>query len=316
MAKTNAQRQNEYRERKKARQARAGDSNFLERERTRQKNYYLPIRKLANEEHKIRKGAVKQRVRRCRISQKRNEEQVESERNVSAVSESDQSTTSAASEFSPLSVQMNFPKRRCTSKKRRKKHLEEQCYELKKARSQVTVEKKKNAALRKKLERMKKNRKQKETVIDPNTSNATTPRFQVNTDLRRHGMNPSSIPRGIHTQLVYGNVISSEIAIANAEERNRKQGIRNLISGKILKKYRMGKLVSKITGTNRNKLSKVSSKLLITKPKKRQEDVELKNLVKDFYCRDDNSTTMPGKRDSKKVKSKSIQKKKSERLLK
>ena len=36
----------------------------------------------------------------------------------------------------------------------------------------------------------------------------------MNTDLRRHGMSPSSIPRGIHTQLVYGNVISSEIATA------------------------------------------------------------------------------------------------------
>ena len=67
-------------------------------------------------------------------------------------------------------------------------------------------------------------------------------------------------------------------------------------------------LASKKTGTNRNKLSKVSSKLLITKPKKRQEDVELENLVKDFYCRDGNSTTMPGKRGSKKVESKRIQK--------
>ena len=66
MAKTNAQRQNEYRERKKARQAREGDSNFLERERTRQKKYYVPIRKLTKEEHKIRKEAVKQRVKRCR----------------------------------------------------------------------------------------------------------------------------------------------------------------------------------------------------------------------------------------------------------
>ena len=101
-----------------------------------------------------------------------------------------------------------------------KKHLEEQRYELKKARSQV------KPALRKKLERLKKNRKQKETVIDPNTSTVTTPRSQVNTDLRRHGMSPPSIPRGIHTQLVYGNVISSEIATANAEERNRKKGIR------------------------------------------------------------------------------------------
>ena len=49
----------------------------------------------------------------------------------------------------------------------------------------------------------------------------------MNTDLRRHGMSPPSIPRGIHTQLVYGNVISSEIATANAEERIRKQGIRS-----------------------------------------------------------------------------------------
>ena len=79
---------------------------------------------MTNEEHKIRKEAVK----RCRSSQKRNEGQVEPERNVSAVSESDQSTTSAASEFSSLLVQMNFP----TSKKRRKKHLEEQRYEIKK----------------------------------------------------------------------------------------------------------------------------------------------------------------------------------------
>ena len=74
---------------------------------------------------------------------------------------------------------------------------------------------------------MKKNRKQKDPVIDPNTSTVTTPRSQVNTDLRGHGMSPSSITRGIHTQLVYGNVISSEIATANAEERKRKQGIRN-----------------------------------------------------------------------------------------
>ena len=50
---------------------------------------------------------------------------------------------------------------------------------------------------------MKKNSEQKETVIDPNTSTVTTPRSQVNIDLRRHGMSPSSIPREIHTQLVY-----------------------------------------------------------------------------------------------------------------
>ena len=71
-------------------------------------------------------------------------------------------------------------------------------------------------------------------VVEQTT--VTTPRSQVNTDLRRHGMSPSSIAREIHTQLVYGDVISSEIATANAEERNRKEGIRNLISGKILKK--------------------------------------------------------------------------------
>ena len=54
---------------------------------------------------------------------------------------------------------------------------------------------------------MKKNKNQKETVIDPNTSTVTTPRSQVNTDLRRHGMSPSTTSREIHTQLVYGKII-------------------------------------------------------------------------------------------------------------
>ena len=41
------------------------------REKEIQKKYYVPIRKLTNEEHKIRKGAVKQRVKRCRRTDER-----------------------------------------------------------------------------------------------------------------------------------------------------------------------------------------------------------------------------------------------------
>ena len=41
------------------------------REKEIQKKYYVPIRKVTNEEHKIRKEAVKQRVKRCRRTDER-----------------------------------------------------------------------------------------------------------------------------------------------------------------------------------------------------------------------------------------------------
>ena len=61
MAKSNAQKQREYRERKKS-----NDDKFLEKERRRQKKYYTPVDKLSKTEHKKRKEAVRARVKKSR----------------------------------------------------------------------------------------------------------------------------------------------------------------------------------------------------------------------------------------------------------
>ena len=60
MAKSNAQKQREYRERKKS------NDKFLEKERRRQKKHYTPVDKLPKTEHKKRKEAVRARVKKSR----------------------------------------------------------------------------------------------------------------------------------------------------------------------------------------------------------------------------------------------------------
>ena len=66
MAKTNAERQKEYRERCK----RQADSNFLEKERKRQRKYYVKAEELTPKERRDRREAVKLRVRKHRETSK------------------------------------------------------------------------------------------------------------------------------------------------------------------------------------------------------------------------------------------------------
>ena len=77
-----------------------------------------------------------------------------------------------------------------------------------------------------------------------------------------------------------------------------------MISGKILTKYRLLRYAANKTNTDRRKLSKANGKVMNPiKPKKGFEPV-LHKKVFDFYHRDDISTALPGKRDTKKVKRK------------
>ena len=77
-----------------------------------------------------------------------------------------------------------------------------------------------------------------------------------------------------------------------------------MISGEILKKYRLLRYAANKTNTDRRKLSKANGKVMNPiKPKKEFEPV-LQREVLDFYHRGDGSTALPGKRDTKKVKRK------------
>ena len=98
--------------------------------------------------------------------------------------------------------------------------------------------------------------------------------------------------------------ISKETQEAVNKKNNKKECICTMISGKILKKYRLLRYAANNTNTERRKLSKANGKAMNPiKPKKGFQSV-LHKKVLDFYHRDDISTALPGKRDPKKVKRK------------
>ena len=67
----------------------------------------------------------------------------------------------------------------------------------------------------------------------------TIPNSKTNALLQEHGFQPSEFPVNLRKQLVYADATSFEIAIANANSNS------NIVSGKILKKYKLLKCAAK-----------------------------------------------------------------------
>ena len=108
----------------------------------------------------------------------------------------------------------------------------------------------------------------------------------------------------IQKQRLFAENISKEIEEAVNEKKNKKEGFCTIISGKILKKYRLLRYAANKTTTDRRKLSKANGKVINPiKPKKGFEPV-LHKKVLDFYYRDDISPTLHEKHDAKKFKRK------------
>ena len=108
MAKTNAEKQKEYRERKKLE-----SDEFLEKERKRQKTYYVKTTQLKKKELKERRQAAKERVQRSRTQKKALIEKIREE-NESCASSDTNGT------FTPMMVSLQFPKRGEASRKRKR----------------------------------------------------------------------------------------------------------------------------------------------------------------------------------------------------
>ena len=110
----------------------------------------------------------------------------------------------------------------------------------------------------------------------------------------------------IQKQLLLAEAISLEIQQARRKKKNKKESISTLLSGKILKKYRLLSYAAGKTGTNRRKLSKISGKVINLVKPNRGFERGLYTKVLGFYHRDDVWTAVPGKRDAKKNKEKKI----------
>ena len=91
----------------------------------------------------------------------------------------------------------------------------------------------------------------------------------------------------IQKQLLLAEAISLEIQQARRKKKNKKESISTLLSGKILKKYRLPSYAAGKTGTNRRKLSKISGKVINLVKPNRGFERGLYTKVLGFYHRDD-----------------------------
>ena len=119
--------------------------------------------------------------------------------------------------------------------------------------------------------------------------------------MRRAGINPRDAPE-IQKQLLFAEVLFSEIREAGKEKKNSKQSIRSVTSGKILRKFKLIYYTARRTNTDWRKLLKGLSKVINPNKSKRGFEPNLYKAVINFYNLDDVSTALPGKRDAKKVK--------------
>ena len=75
----------------------------------------------------------------------------------------------------------------------------------------------------------------------------------------------------IRKQLIYGEVLTEEIRLAFEKRKNKRKGLRNIVSGKILKKYKLLKFTAMKLKTDRRQFFRTTSKLFGTTEREKKE---------------------------------------------
>ena len=79
--------------------------------------------------------------------------------------------------------------------------------------------------------------------------------------MKNAGINPSNASK-IQKQFLFAETISKEIQEAVNEKKNKKESICTMISGKILKKYRLLRYAANKTNADRRKFSKANGNVM------------------------------------------------------
>ncbi|XP_071943690.1 uncharacterized protein [Antedon mediterranea] len=143
------------------------------------------------------------------------------------------------------------------------------------------------------------------TSHDSSMSSTDSPRSKANQDLRNAGMSPRSVPKGLKKQLLLSHALLDEIRESTEINQGQKarRMISNVLSGKIIKKYRLIARVSRESGLGQRNLSKTKKQGITAAKYVKKAWGVLHNEVLGFMERDDNSRMMPGKREACKTSS-------------
>ena len=238
-----------YRERQKL-----VKDEFLEKDRKRQKKYYVKTFQLKNNELKKRREAVKERVRQSRAQKKALIEKIREDNESYA-------TVDTGRNFSPMMVSLQFPKRGEAPRKRKKRS---------------------DDRLHEKIAKLKKQKQQLSLFSTVKINSSLTPKRKTMKMMKNSGINPCNASE-IQKQLLFLETILKEIQEAVNEKKNKKESIRTMISGKILKKYRLLRYAAGKTNTDRRKFSKANGKFMNPIKPKMGFELVLHKKVLDFY---------------------------------
>lgn len=294
MVKSRAQIQKEYRQRLKEKD----NAGYLEKERRRRRQSYLPNSQLPPKERKQRNDYNKDYLRHYRAKQKAALQLIQANNQPpeSSTSGYESSTSLSVPADTRLVVQMRFQQKANGPKMRISKELNKIKEEMKTLQSKHDDLKRKYRTTARSLQRVKRQK---------TSGSASTPRSKTEQQLKDMNLSKDQ-EKSVRKELLFANAICHEIksprTASSAHNHNRSQVVRNLVSGKTMKRCRLIKTLAKKMGMCRNKLAKVSTKdITVEKVHRIRETGKHKIKVIRFFERDDNSRVMPGKADCVKI---------------
>jgi len=288
---SNAERQRKWHEKQK----RENREVFLEKERMRRKDRYIPSSELSKKDLEKRRDAVNKAVQRH--YQRKREMAQKAVHNTSIDAPASSRTRSKCNDdagSSPLIVKLKLPRRSIGVRKRHSAALRKAYRQLESLRSKTTILMRSNKKIQKRIERMRKKRELQandtETKECENNLSLLTPRKKTKLQMQKSGLLGKHF-RGLKKRLLMANAL-----IEDVKSKRRDDLLRKLSCG-IIKKYRCVSAFSREVGVSRPRVIRASYQRKVRKSIRNQIQTD----VLQFLEREDNSITLPGKKDCKKA---------------
>ena len=119
----------------------------------------------------------------------------------------------------------------------------------------------------------------------------------MNAVLRKSKLS-SPLRKSLRRQLIFGQALMDEVSTAKTNNIKNRRSLSSMVSGQIVKKYRMVSRLSENLGFSRRTLTKVNTKWESRiRDRRNRLQQKFSEEVREFYERDDNSRAQPGKAD-------------------
>lgn len=304
MAKSRAQTQKEYRERKKAE-----GSGFLEKERKRQKKYRKTVSQMTSRELKRKREL---NLIHCDTYRRKRKEITKAAQRIengveSTFNDDNEPMPGTSAAFSPaqspeirelMTVQLPFQVRK-KRKMIRSKALRKANLRIHSLEDEIKKRTSSEKKYQKRYERLKK-KVEKENHSNTIQAANLTPKSKTHLELRSAGVSPRTLPKPVVRKLELANIIGEEIkdTLRKNPSKAKQNLIKNIVSGKIVKRYRCKSALQRFTGFELRHLKTNKTVELVNFTRNKAAREVLKKSVLGFLERDDISRCMPGKQDA------------------